>query len=179
MTLIQSGIWFQDDLWEKSSLCFLSSSLKPWYPKCSMIDSFLGDAFRVLSCLFFSTVLQCGSGFLTGGVVECDSAHRHMWHAQCMLYIICANRCTLSMVPYVPVRVTRNGLVAHQYTYAPHRCRTSQYNRNFIPLSVSGGFQELGQYFFIVLSYSIPCYLPLLSLSLLSVWRMLLWGWGL
>ena len=61
-----------------------------------MIDRFLGDAFRVLSCQFWSTVLQCGtrlsihkynmqklldravSGarFLTGGVFECDIAYR-------------------------------------------------------------------------------------------------------
>ena len=38
---------------------------------------------------------------------------------------------------YVPGRVTRDALVAHRYTYAPPRCRTSQYRRTFIPLSVS------------------------------------------
>ena len=40
-------------------------------------------------------------------------------------------------VPYVPVWVTRGALVAHRYTYVPPRCRTSQYCRTFIPLSVS------------------------------------------
>ena len=40
-------------------------------------------------------------------------------------------------VPYVPVRVTLGALVAHRHTYAPPRCRTSQYCRTFIPLSVS------------------------------------------
>ena len=39
--------------------------------------------------------------------------------------------------PYVPVRVTLGALVTHRYTYAPPRCRTSQYLRTFIPLSVS------------------------------------------
>ena len=39
--------------------------------------------------------------------------------------------------PYVPVRVTRGALVAHWYTYAPPRCRTSQYSRTFVFLSVS------------------------------------------
>ena len=39
--------------------------------------------------------------------------------------------------PYMPVRVTRGALFAHRYTYAPPRCRTSQYSRTFIPLSVS------------------------------------------
>ena len=39
--------------------------------------------------------------------------------------------------PYVPVRVTRGALVAHQHTYASPRCITSQYPRTFFPLSVS------------------------------------------
>ena len=40
-------------------------------------------------------------------------------------------------VPYVPVRVTRGALVAHRYPQVPLRCRTSQYCRTFILLSVS------------------------------------------
>ena len=40
-------------------------------------------------------------------------------------------------VPNVPVRVTRGAVIAHRYTYAPPRCRTSQYRRTLIPLSVS------------------------------------------
>ena len=39
--------------------------------------------------------------------------------------------------PYVPVQVTRGDLVAHRYTYAPPRGRTSQYRRTFVSLSVS------------------------------------------
>ena len=38
---------------------------------------------------------------------------------------------------YVPVRVTRGALIVHRYTYAPPRCRTSQYRKTFIQLSVS------------------------------------------
>ena len=37
---------------------------------------------------------------------------------------------------HVPVQVTRGALVAHLYTYAPPRCRTSQHRRTFISLSV-------------------------------------------
>ena len=37
----------------------------------------------------------------------------------------------------VPVRVTRGALVAHGYTFSPHRYRTTEYSRTFIPLSVS------------------------------------------
>ena len=41
------------------------------------------------------------------------------------------------LVPYVLVQVTRGAVIAHRYTYAPSRCRTSQYRRTFIALSVS------------------------------------------
>ena len=37
----------------------------------------------------------------------------------------------------MPVRVTRGSLVAHRYTYAPLRCRTSQCHRTVVPFSVS------------------------------------------
>ena len=82
-----------------------------------------------------------GASFLTGGVFECDLAHRRSVAVLCMLYKI---RCN-PMHPlfrdfplsYVPVRVTRGGGIAHRFTYAPPRCRTSQYRRTFIPLSVS------------------------------------------
>ena len=39
--------------------------------------------------------------------------------------------------PFIPVRVTRGDVIIHRYTYAPPSCRTSQYRRPFIPLSVS------------------------------------------
>ena len=40
-------------------------------------------------------------------------------------------------LPYVPARVTRGALIAHRQSFAPPRCRTSQYRRSFVPLSVS------------------------------------------
>ena len=40
-------------------------------------------------------------------------------------------------VPYVPVWVTCGAVIAHRYTYAPPRCRTSQYRQTFVPFSVS------------------------------------------
>ena len=40
-------------------------------------------------------------------------------------------------LPYVPATVTRGALVAHRHSFAPPRCRTSQYRRTFVPLSVS------------------------------------------
>ena len=113
----------------------------------------------VLSCQFWSTVLQSGawlpthvlnywtvqscSGarFLTGGVFECDIAHRRSVAVLCMFYKIrCKAIHPLNGAlpgPYVPVWVTRGALVTHRCTYAPPRCRTSQYSRTFILLSVS------------------------------------------
>ena len=123
-----------------------------------MIDRFLGDAFWVFSCPFWSIVLQCGarlpmhtlkyrnraiSGarFLTGDVFECDIDHRRSVAVLCMLYKIRCNPVHLLNGalpgPYVPVRVTRCALVAHRHTYAPPRCRTSLYRKTFIPLSMS------------------------------------------
>ena len=78
-----------------------------------------------------------GARFLTGGVLECDIAHRRYVAVLCMMYKIRCNPVhPLNGAlpgPYVPVRVTR-GLWS---TYAPPRCRILQYHSNFIPLSVS------------------------------------------
>ena len=40
-------------------------------------------------------------------------------------------------LPYVPARVARGALVAHRNSFAPPRCRTSQYRRTYVSLSVS------------------------------------------
>ena len=79
--------------------------------------------------------------FLTGGVFECDIAHRRSVAVLCMLNKI---RCNPTHPlhdqlpgPYLPVQVTRGALVAHRYTYAPPRSRTSQYRMTFLHLSVS------------------------------------------
>ena len=81
------------------------------------------------------------TSFLTGGVFECDHAHRRSGAVLCMLYKIRSNPMhplyVALSVPYVTVRVTHGAVIAHRYTYAPPRCRTSQYSRTFIPLSVS------------------------------------------
>ena len=79
--------------------------------------------------------------FLNGGLFECDLAHRRSVAVLCMLYKIGCNPLHplygALPVQYVPVRVTRGAEIAQRFTYAPLRCRTSQYNRTFIPLSVS------------------------------------------
>ena len=82
-----------------------------------------------------------GACLLAGGVLNCDLSHRRFVAVLCMLYKIRCSPihplCGALHVPYVPVRVTRGALIAHRYTFAPPRCRTSQYRMTFIPLSVS------------------------------------------
>ena len=96
--------------------------------------------------------------------------------------------------PYMPVRVTRSTLVTHRYSYAPPRCRTLQYSRTCIPFSLFlwdnlvypifdgvglAGFKSRAM-LFIGLTCSIPTRVfYYFSLSLLSVYRLVLWGWGL
>ena len=85
----------------------------------------------VLSCDTHLNLLAravSGARFLTGGVIECDIAHRRSVAILCMLEKIrCNPMHPLNGAlpgPYVPVRVTRGALVAHRYTYAVPSCRT-------------------------------------------------------
>ena len=93
-----------------------------------------------------------GESFLTEGMSECDLAHRRyvavLRHRKCTIKrvqrVCCTisglTRCTLFMVLFL-CRMCRCGLhaalIAHRFTYAPPRCRTSWYRRTFFPLSVS------------------------------------------
>ena len=126
---------------------------------CSMIDSFSGDAFGVLCCLFWSTVLQCGarlslhtfkltdhavSGarFLTRGVFECYIAQCRSVAVLCMLYKIRFNHMHplngALLGPYVPVRITRGRCFGRT---SVHLCANSLQNLEarqdfYTPLSV-------------------------------------------
>ena len=134
---------------------------------------------------------------LTGGVLNCNLSHLRSVAVLCVLYKIGCNPmhplCSALPVPYVPVRVTRGALIAHRYTFAPPRCRTSQYGRTFIPFSVSlwndlvdlvfdgvgvAGFKSRSNAF-LWPSCSLLFCLQLFSLSLLFLYRLVVWGWGL
>ena len=120
--------------------------------------SLLGRCFQgfVLPVLEYSSAVWCSAAdthlkllhravsdaqFPTGGVFECDIGHCRSLAVVCMLYKIRCN--TMHLLNgaltglYVPVQVTCAALVTQQYTYAPPRCRTSQYSRTFIPITVS------------------------------------------
>ena len=98
---------------------------------CSAADSNLDQRDRVVR----------SAGFLAGGVLECNLAHRRSVAELCMLFKIKSNPMhPLSAalpLPYVPARVTLGALVAHRQSFAPPRCRTSEYRRTFVLLSVS------------------------------------------
>ena len=85
---------------------------------CSAADTHLNLLNRVVSA----------ARFLTGGVFECDIAHRRSVAILCMLYKIRCNPVhPLNGAlpgPYVPVRVTRGAMVARRFTYALTRRRT-------------------------------------------------------
>ena len=122
--------------------------------------SLLGGCFRgfVLPVLEYCSGVWCsaadshlklldrevrGAQFLTGGMFERDIAYRRSVAVLCILYEIRCNPVhPLNGAlpgPYVPVLVTRGALVAHRYTYAPPRCRTSQYSRTLFPSPYPSG----------------------------------------
>ena len=100
--------------------------------------------------------------------------------------------CALPM-PYVPVLVTRGALIVHRCTYAPPRCRTSQYRRTFFSSQSLSGTIWFTPYLmvwdwrvsradpmtFCWPSCSLLFCLQLFSISLLFLYRLVLWGWGL
>ena len=94
---------------------------------CSAADSHLKLLDRVVR----------SADFLAGGVLECNLAHRRSVAQLCMLFKIKSNPMhPLSgalPLPYEPACVTRGALVAHGHSFAPPRCRTSQYRKAVCP----------------------------------------------
>ena len=115
--------------------CFRGFVL-PGLQYCSAVWSSAADT----QIKLLDRVVSCVS-FLTGGVFECDLAHRLSVAVLCMLNKIRCNPLHhlygALPVPYVLVRVIRGAVIAHRYTYSPSRCRTSQYSRTFITVSIS------------------------------------------
>ena len=92
----------------------------------------------------------------------------------------------------MPARVTRGALVAHRHSFAPPRCRISQYRRSFVPLSVSlwndlsapvfdgvglAGFKNRANAF--LLALSALSFLSPTVLSFSSFHGLVVWGWCL
>ena len=129
---------------------------------------------------------------------ECDIAHRRYVAVLCMFYKIRCNPMhplndALPGQAYVPVRVTRGALVTHRYTYAPPCTEPRSTARLFFPSRCSTGTILLTQYS-MVWDWRVSRAGPMLfycrcsistilfysfSLSILPVYRLVLWGWGL
>ena len=134
-----------------------------------------------------------GASFLTGGVFECDVAHRRSVAVLCMLHKIRCNQSHLlydvRLVPYVPVRVKRGAVIAHWFTYAPPSCIAGlllhfQYPCGTIlvtPYSMVWDlrFSRAGPKSLHWPSCTLRFCLLLFSFSLLSFYWLVLWGWGL
>ena len=153
---------------------------------CSADDSHLKLLDRVVR----------SAGFLDGGDLECNLSHRRSVAELCMLFKIGSNpvhplSCALPL-PYVPERVTHGALVAHRHSFAPPRCRTSQYRRSFMPLSVFllndlsesvfdgvglAGFKSRANAF--LLARSALSFWSITGLSFSSFHGLVVWGWGL
>ena len=92
---------------------------------CSAADSHLKLLDRVVR----------RAGFLAGGVLDCNLAHRRSVAELCILFKIKSipmhPLIAALPLPYVPARVT------HRNSFASPRCSTYQYHRTFVPLSVS------------------------------------------
>ena len=85
---------------------------------------------------------------MSNGVVQCDLWHRRNVAALCMLYKIRANEChpLHQRLPraYVAPRALRHHNRRHQHQLSPVHCRTTQYQRAFVP-RISRLWNDLGR----------------------------------
>ena len=100
---------------------------------CSAANSYLKLLDRVVraqGCWFFNRwcfgVQPCQSS-ICGSVVQAFKIKSNPMHPLS----------DALPMPYMPVRVTRGASDAHSHSLAPPCCRTSQYHRTFVSLSVS------------------------------------------
>ena len=109
------------------------------------------------------------------------------------MYLLYKIRCNPIAPPvsYVWSRFILGALVAHRYTFAPSRYRTSQYTKTYISLLVYL-WNDLGNHLFDGVGLAgfksranMPFYWPSCSLPFclilfsLSFYGLVLWGWGL
>ena len=153
---------------------------------CSAADTHIKLLDRVVS----------GACFRAGGVLTVIFPIVDRW--QC--FVCCTRSGVTRSTHFVTVLLTvcalcaspgtRGALIPHRHTFAPPRCRTSQYRRTFIPLSVSL-WNELVTPYLMEWDWRVSragpmpiCWpscsllfcLQLFSLSLLFLYRLVVWG---
>ena len=140
-----------------------------------------------------------GAWFLTGGVFECDIAHRRSVAVMCMLYKIRCNpvhplngaagytqphKCRLHAVLWSHISTLMHCLAAEPRSTAglsfPLQCPSGMILLTpYLMVWDWSGFKSRANAFFIGLRCSILTIIFYsFSLSLLSVNRLVLWGWG-
>ena len=144
-TVSESDIWFQDDFWEFARFPEqLLIDLVSWGSsgEYSLIDCFLGDAFGVLSCQFWSNVLLCGarlqkntlnSGPCNQWWIFFNCRCVWVWHCTTSIYgsIMYAVQDQMHPLygalpgPCVPVQVARDALVRPCNRRTVHLCASS------------------------------------------------------
>ena len=168
------------------SICTILASCSLSNALCSVCDTDKSASQVPIRNFNYWTVLSInGARFLTGGVFECDIAHRRLVCS--IMYTVCNPMHPLYGAPPVPVRFTRGALVAHRSTRLlasePHSTAgllfplllsLDRFFRPSIRWCGTGGFQVQGQSFFICLSCSLLFSLLLFSLSLPSFYRLVL-----
>ena len=160
---------------------------------CSAADTHLKLLDRAVS----------GDRFLTGGVLECDISHRRSVAVLCMLYKIRCKPvhqvgCTLLMVLYLDRMCQRGlhdvlwshiGTLMHRLAgelcstaglLSPSRCPSGTILLTLYSMVWNWRVSRAGP----MLLYWPSCSIPTIvfyffSLSLISVYRLVLWGWGL
>ena len=111
-------------------LGFMRKSWQVFHDRSLFLRSFWSFVLKVLEycsavwCLAADSHLKLldrvvrSAGFLAGGVLECNLAHRRSVAEFCMLFKIKSNPIHLLSgalpLPYVPARVTRGAFVAHR-----------------------------------------------------------------
>ena len=141
---------------------------------CSAADTHLKLLDRAVS----------GARFLTDGVFECDISHCRSVAVLCMLYKIrCASMgymwCSGRTLVHLCTTMLQN-LAVQQDFYSLFGVPLERSCKPHVLWCGTNRLQEQGQCFFIDLSCSIPTIVFYsFSISLLSIYRLVLWGLGL
>ena len=124
-----------------------------------------------------------GACFLTGGMLNCAFSRCLSAAVLCMLYKIRCNLkhplCGALPVPYVPVQVTCSALIAHRYTLFHSQSLSGIIWLTPYLMVWDWRVSRAGQMLFCWPSCSLLFCLQLFSLSLLFLYRLVVWGWGL
>ena len=170
--------------WQIASWETLSGFILPFLEYCSAVWCSAADIYAPYTTGQFSS----GARFLTGGVFECDIAHRRsvaVLVVQDQVYRDAPSLWWSTLTVCAIAGYARSFGPTYVYIYVLNRCRTSQYHRTFRHLSVSllndlawwPCLRLCGNMGSLFVSYCIPFHFFLVLFS--SFYGLVLWVWGL